>query len=318
MQDADCLGLAAEAAARWPLQVEHIELAARRENLVFRITTGAGSLFALRVHRCGYRSADELASELTWMQVLAQGGLAVPKPLASRSRKLLETVHGQHVSVLSWLSGTPLGRSGRPLCIDHREAAFRELGRTLARLHSMSDEWAPPPGFTRPQWGLEGLLGPEPLWGPFWEHPQLSAAQRCTLLRARAAAIQALELQMPCLDQGLIHADAVRENVLIDRERIQLIDFDDCAFGFRLFDIATALLRNRMEPDYPALTASLCEGYRSLRPLDTAQLDLFLMLRAFTYIGWIVPRLGEQGSADRSERFLTTGVELAEIWLSSR
>ena len=318
MQEATWLDLAHEAAARWPLQVARIELAARRENLVFRLIAVTGEHFALRVHRAGYRRPDELASELAWMQALAQGGMSVPIPLLSLDQHLLEAVHGKHVSVLSWLSGTPMGRSGTPLCIEHREATFHKLGCTLARLHALSDGWTPPTGFTRPQWSLDGLLGPEPLWGPFWEHPHLGAAQRRTLLHAREAATEALQHEMPSLDQGLIHADAVRENVLIDRERIQLIDFDDCAFGFRLFDIATALLRNRTEPDYPALTAALCEGYRSIRPLDTTQLDLFLMLRAFTYIGWIVPRLGEQGSDARSERFLTTGIELAETWLSSR
>lgn len=110
----------------------------------------------------------------------------------------------------------------------------------------------------------------------------------------------------------------MRENVLRDRGRIQLIDFDDCAFGFRLFDVATALLRNRAEPDYPALEAALCEGYRSLRPLDLGQLDLFLMLRALTYIGWIVPRMDEPGSVERNARFVATGIELAETWLGSR
>jgi len=318
MGEAAWLELACEAAHSWPLQVERITLAARRENLVFRLTAATGQEFALRVHRAGYRSAAELDSELAWMQALAQGGLTVPAPLPSLNGRLLEVVGGQRVSVLSWLSGAPLGRSGAPLSIERREATFHEIGRTLARLHALSDAWAPPPGFTRPHWGLDGLLGPQPLWGAFWENPRLDAAQRRTLERARAAAADTLGQWQPTLDQGLIHADAVRENVLLDQGRIQLIDFDDCAFGFRLFDVATALLRNRSEPDYPALEKALCEGYRTLRPLDTDQLQLFLMLRSLTYIGWIVPRMDEPGSVERNARFVANGVELAEAWLGQR
>ncbi|MDR7149764.1 Ser/Thr protein kinase RdoA (MazF antagonist) [Hydrogenophaga palleronii] len=318
MEDAAWLALAREAASRWPLSVERIELAARRENKVFRLITVTGQHFALRVHRAGYRSDAELASELAWMQALSRGGLAVPAPLASLEGRMLEAVKGQRVSMLSWLAGVPLGRSGTPLNIASREGVFRALGQTLARLHNLSDAWSPPPGFTRPQWGLDGLLGPQPLWGSFWAHPRLEAVQRRTLERARAAAIDALGGWMPALDFGLIHADAVRENVLIDQGRIQLIDFDDCAYGFRLFDLATALLRNRAEPDYPALEAALCEGYRSLRVIDTGQLQLFLMLRALTYIGWIVPRMDEEGGVERSARFVATGIELAEAWLGSR
>ena len=317
MNDLQLLELAKKAARHWPLTAERMVLAARRENLVFRLTNKAGQDFALRVHRVGYRSVAELESELAWMQAMAQGGLTVPHPLPSQAGRLLEEVDGQYISVLSWLGGTPLGRSGIPLNIEQRETVFHDIGRTLAHLHVLSDAWERPPGFTRPHWGLEGLLGQQPLWGAFWENPQLDAAQRRTLERARTAAVEALEGLMPTLDYGLIHADAVRENVLLDHGRVQLIDFDDSAFGFRLFDVATALLRNRAEPDYPTLQAALCEGYRSLRPLDFGLLDLFLMLRALTYIGWIVPRMSEEGSRERSARFIATGVELAQAWLES-
>lgn len=70
-----------------------------------------------------------------------------------------------------------------------------------------------------------------------------------------------------------------------------------------------------MEPDYAELEAALCEGYRSLRPLDVGLLDLFLMLRALTYIGWIAPRMDEEGSRERNARFIATGIELAEARL---
>lgn len=315
MQAHELLELARDAARLWPLKVERLTIAAQRENVVLRLTASTGQDFALRIHRDGYRSAVELASELAWMQALAQGGLTVPVPLASVNARLLEEVGGRHISLLSWMPGVPMGRSGVPLRLPDRGAVFHEIGRTLARMHSLSDAWAPPAAFSRPHWGLDGLLGPRPLWGAFWEHPQLDPPQRRTLERARAAAAELLQRLGPTLDQGLIHADGVRENVLLDQGRVQLIDFDDCAVGFRLFDLATVLLRNRMEPDHAALQAALCEGYRSVRPLDDGLLDLFVMLRAFTYIGWIVPRMGEDGSAERSARYIATGIELAEAWL---
>ena len=80
------------------------------------------------------------------------------------------------------------------------------------------------------------------------------------------------------LDMGLIHADLVRENVLVNGSDLYFIDFDDGGFGYRLFDVATALLKNRAEPNYADLQTALIDGYRSLRALDTTQLDLFLAL----------------------------------------
>ena len=54
-----------------------------------------------------------------------------------------------------------------------------------------------------------------------------------------------------------------------------MIDFDDGGFGFRLFDIATALIKHRVEPDFTDLRAALIEGYHSQRTLDVGALEFF-------------------------------------------
>ena len=46
-------------------------------------------------------------------------------------------------------------------------------------------------------------------------------------------------------DLGLIHADMVHENILIDGSSLVIIDFDYCGFGYRLFDLATALTKKK-------------------------------------------------------------------------
>ena len=48
----------------------------------------------------------------------------------------------------------------------------------------------------------------------------------------------------------------------------------------------------------------LIDGYHSRRALDMGALDFFMALRAVTYIGWIITRLGEDGASARNERFL--------------
>ena len=83
-----------------------------------------------------------------------------------------------------------------------------------------------------------------------------------------------------------------------------MIDFDDGGWGFRLFDVATALFKNRHEPGYDTLKTALLAGYRSRRSLDTTALDLFVALRAVSYVGWIVPRIEEDGSGDRNLRYI--------------
>lgn len=303
-----------QAAALWGFAPGQITLAARRENIVWRAEDGRGA-FALRLHRSGYRCESELISELQWMEALVHGGLNVPRPLPSSSGRLVEEVGGTLVDLLTWLPGRPIGRQGELDVVD-RLALARDLGALLARLHDISDGWSPPPGFTRPAWDRAGLVGETPLWGPFWDNPGLTGAQCATLLAARARAGAHLARIEGAQDYGLIHADALSENILIHDGALSLIDFDDGGWGFRDFDLATFLMRFLGAPDYPALRAALLAGYARRRRVDPATLDLFILLRALTYPGWIIPRLSEPGGAERSARAISTALPLAEAYLA--
>lgn len=309
------MAAAQRALSLWPVHPVSCSMAAQRENIVYRVTDRDGRAYALRVHRPGYRSDAEIGSELQWMAGLESNGLDVPRPIASVHGRLIEESDGHLVDLLTWLDGRPMGRVGQPLDLADRFQTFFNLGAAMARLHAVSDRWTPPAGFMRPRWDIDGLTGEDPLWGRFWDNPALGNDEREMLIRARDMARTALLAFGTDLDYGLIHADLVRENVLVDGDRVRLIDFDDSGFGFRLFDIATALLKNRGEPDYPALEAALLAGYRQHRSLDDASLHIFMMLRAFTYLGWIIPRLNETGAPARNLRNIAPALELARAFL---
>ena len=310
-------GPAQQAAALWGLNPAQVTLVARRENEVWR-AEGPGGPYALRLHRPGYRTQAELQSELDWMAMLAAGGLTVPRPTPSRSGRLVEVIGDTAVDLLTWMPGRMVGAQGALDGIADREGHMRRLGALLARLHDLSDAWTPPEGFTRPRWDRPGLLGQAPLWGPFWENPDLTQTQRETLLRVQATADRDLAAREAGLDYGLIHADAITENVMVDGDRLVLIDFDDGGWGFRDFDLATVLMRQLSAPDYPALRAALLEGYASRRPVDPQALDLLLLCRALTYLGWIIPRRDEPGGEERSRRAVATALPLAETYLGGQ
>jgi Ser/Thr protein kinase RdoA (MazF antagonist) len=62
---------------------------------------------------------------------------------------------------------------------------FARLGAIMAAMHDQATGWTPPAGFQRHALDADGLLGPAPFWGPFWEHPILSPAERRLLLGTR-------------------------------------------------------------------------------------------------------------------------------------
>lgn len=307
-------GIAHAAAPLWGLDPSKVTLVAKRENEVWR-AEGPDGAFALRLHRPGYRTEAELRSELDWMAMLAEGGLTVPRPIRSGNGRFVEMVEGTAVDLLSWMPGRMVGKQGALEGIADREGHMRRLGALLARLHDLSDAWTPPEGFTRPRWDRRGLLGAEPLWGPFWDNPDLTEPQRQTLTRLRERAHSDLAAREPALDQGLIHADAITENVMVAGDELILIDFDDGGWGFRDFDLATVLMRQLDAPDYPALRAALLQGYAARRAVDPAVLDLLLLCRALTYLGWIIPRRSEPGGAERSARAVATALPLVDRYL---
>lgn len=302
---------AEEAATRWGGTV--IRLIAARENTVYELALGNGQRAAMRLHRTAYQSADGIRAELDWCARLAAAGLPVSAPLPTADgAHLVRLSTGRHASATFWIEGAPLGETHRSLSppVERQLDLHRRLGRLLARLHSATDA-DPPWPFPRPRWDIDGLTGEAPLWGRFWEHPAATPEQRATLRAARAHLRDSLSsLRTP--DDGPIHADVLRENVLVNGDALSLIDFDDCGTGFRLYDLGTALLANWNEPAREALRDALITGYTETRPADPVTVDLMTLARACASVGWTMPRLGPDDPIHRSH--IARAVTLAK-WI---
>lgn len=284
---------AAEAAAHWGGCATPPVALRERENAVYRVDLPVGRA-ALRLHRRGYQSRAAIESELWWCAALADAGLPVPRPVAGRDGAMVCTLaSGRIASAIGWLEGAAIGAAGTPLAGDLPAQArlMRDLGVLVARMHSATDALVLPPAFTRPRWDIDGLLGEAPLWGRFWDHPALSApeAQAFDQIRAwlRAALAEAD-------DFGLIHADVLRENVMMTPSGLALIDFDDAGFGHRLYDLGTALSQALGDPSFDALSDAMLAGYAAHRPVPAnagAMLAAFTLMRACASVGWLAERV---------------------------
>lgn len=310
---------AVEAMAAWSLPEQAPRLLKHRENAVFEVRLANGARAALRLHRPGYHAEDALLSELQWMEDLRRHGLATPEPIAAADGRLLISLDqaGQFADLIDWMDGAPLGATGRPLAHtrDELQRIFFAVGAEMARMHAIADRWRRPATFSRLSWDADGLLGERPVWGRFWDAAGLADPDRQFLADLRDALRERLAEIGDGLDFGLVHADLVRENIFVGPSGVAFIDFDDCGFGWRLFDIATTLLRNRQEPDYASIESSLIEGYRSERALsdaDLRQLPLFLLLRSLTYIGWIGDRPDLPDAEERLARYVADARKLSD------
>jgi Ser/Thr protein kinase RdoA (MazF antagonist) len=311
-----------QAIGQWGLRDGNARMISHRENAVFAIRLNDGQPAALRLHRPGYNSVNEIWSELWWTNALAEAGFPAPKPVATPDETLLVTLdNGQIATVISWVDGAPIGFSGQPLPGSDADQIKRytDVGKLLAQLHDTSDALTLPANFTRRSWDHTGLLGDNPLWGRFWEHPGLDSDAQDTLNQARAKArtdLTAYDKTNPRM--GLIHADALRENVFATANGLTLIDFDDSGFGYTMFELTVAVSQSIDEANYSSLCQAVIEGYAAVHPLthdDIARIPLFAMLRGFASLGWIVPRLPAEDP--NNDKYIRRAILLSKRYLDT-
>jgi Ser/Thr protein kinase RdoA (MazF antagonist) len=321
---------AREAAKAFPVEDPRLTLVTVSENVTFRLTDGrTGEDWVLRLHRPGYHSETELEAERIWTSALRAAGLSAPEPLAAREGRAFvpQAVAGtgevRLVGVTRWIEGEVLDDFlASPDRAGERTVWFHRLGALVAHTHLQSEAWTPPPGFARTRLDADGLMGPAPRWGPFWDHAALTAEDRDLVIRAR----DVLHARLSALPQdlavfGMIHADLHPGNLLVRDGDLAIIDFDDAAFGWRVYDIAVALTHQQAAPDFAAVRDAFLAGYRQVRDLpeaEAAQLPLFLLVRSLVQLGWLHERPeidpGEWLEPRIAQIRLQSRALLAEAW----
>lgn len=292
--------LASTALSAYGLDNARLSFIQYGENIIYRVDTPGSAApgnhspylpnrYVLRIHAMGDTAA--IASELTWLAALNQeAGLPVPAPVPTSDGKLLATLltpgmpDGRVVSLMRWLDGQKLHQGLRP---KHLMA----LGQVVARLHAFAAGWQPPAGFTRPHWNWEAQLG-----GSMFEHSreELVASMPSQFQEPFQAVSQEAKRAMDLLGKepdayGLIHADLYPENVLFKAGKAYPIDFEDCGYGYWVWDIAVALCQWAWNKDWERMRDAFREGYAQIRTLPEvqwAQLDLFVATQFATMVLW--------------------------------
>jgi Ser/Thr protein kinase RdoA (MazF antagonist) len=327
--------LALAALRDWDLKVANVAPIKVRENAVFRIDLADGGRAVLRVHRSGYHSDAELNSEFIWMRALETAGIPVPRVIRSRHGRDFEVVAvptiggapaiggARQIDVFEWIDGRQLGSvesgvSGEGAAVAEQ---YQMIGAIAARMHNHAAGWQCPTGFRRHAWDAAGLVGEQPFWGRFWELAALTPGQTKLLLRARAKIAGELAAYGTKPDRyGLIHADLVPENLLVDGNRVQVIDFDDAGFGWHLFELATSLYFIAGDGIYPTARESLIRGYRTEREMTDEALEwlpLFLAVRGTTYLGWVHTRQGSDTARELTPLLVERACAVVEEYFAA-
>ncbi len=311
----------------WDLSGATLELLKHRENAVFKVEK-EGFKAALRMHRHGYHSDDELRSELQWMQALSESGIHVPDVIPARTGDLFvnHTAPGLpgsiQVDLFQWIAGVQLGSVEEGVSDEANvDQTFGALGELAARVHNQAASWTLPDGFTRHAWDEDGLAGENPFWGRFWELDSASKEEKDLLVRGRDRVHEDLaRLDKSPDTYSMIHADFASENIMIDDDGVRLIDFDDAGFGWHLFELVTSLFFIAGEDYFDQALDALIKGYRRHRQLGDEDLDLlplFFVARSFTYVGWAHTRSETDTAKELTPMILQAACELTEEYLKN-
>lgn len=299
-----------------------LTLLKHRENAVFGVEEPEKEgRCALRIHRAGYQTKKTIFSELQWMEALREAGIQTPEPIAGIDGNLVQTVSVQgvpepcHCSLLSWVEGNPL-TDDNPL------VSYRLLGQINARFHRHAKNWKLPQGFERQVWDEEGLCGERPLWGHFKDLRALNKDQLDLLHQAREAMLVRLKKYGKGPDRfGLIHADLMSENIIMQNNTPCIIDFDDSGFGWFMYDLATLMTFNVADDNFQEILDAWVGGYRSEETLsdeDLAELPTFMVARCLVGLGWINTRKETPFAQEFTEDIIALSCMLSQNLIESQ
>jgi Ser/Thr protein kinase RdoA (MazF antagonist) len=290
--------LAASALQRYALPGATIHFLNHGENTTFRVEDLNGQLFLMRVHRRDYHTRDAIGEELQWLDHLSRTtDLIVPVPVRSKRGAFVEEAETEGVptprfcTLMRWVNGR---FARRRITLEH----VFNLGKVTAELHATSSQLRLP---HRRYWDADGLVGLQPKLGSIDQLSGASVRQQHILNAGRSVIhhkLKGYEAKFPTR-LGLIHGDLHFGNVLIQRERLGLIDFDDCGHGFYDYDLAVSLtsiyyrLKAAKSRKFAEYRTALLSGYASKANLGCPAeqiLPYLIGARKMAMLGWLQSR----------------------------
>jgi len=303
---------------RWALgAASDVKLINVSENATFLLSDfESGRELVLRVHRPGYHTRPEIASEIAWIEALrADRVVETPAPIAGVDGEVIQELPGAEPRHAVGFERVP----GAEPASEDLTPWFRELGAVTARMHLHARAWRRPPGFARKVWNFSTALGAEARWGPWRRGLGLEPAGAALLERAVAT----IERRLARFGQsherfGLVHADLRLANLLVDGPRLNVIDFDDCGLSWYIYDFAAAITFIEHEPIVPALLDAWVAGYRQIAALsaeDAAEIPVMVMLRRILILAWIASHSETPTAQQMGATYTSHTLGMAETFL---
>ncbi|MBD1895570.1 phosphotransferase [Coleofasciculus sp. FACHB-129] len=287
MNNKTFLQLAIEALRNYGLENAQLTRLGGASNTNFKVDADDKS-YVLRLHTSACHDRVAISSELAWLSSLqSDTTLVFPKPIVNLNGELVTGVPADSepetlCTLMSWVEGKI------PPTVDTlTDEQLAKVGSLMAQLHIHSQQFELPEGFKRQTFNEAHFSGRLEVLYTALSNTELDKSDLNSLkVNASHIITYFAHLERKQDSFGVIHADFHSGNYLLCDEKVCIIDFDRCGFGFYLYDLALAL----MELDEQQRKVFL-QGYETVKPLPSDYINLkqvFLCLAYLDNLGFLV------------------------------
>ena len=259
------------------------------ENATFKVK-GAKQDLSCRIYRPGRWTKKEILLEHRFIEILEKE-LIVPKPLANQEGETLFSIEAHHtyLSFAPWLEGRDIGYS------EPTDDELEMAGVLFAKMHLMTRKVSSK-GETR-IWDQSNLLDltlenfqglKKKLFPKTHGHIEEKLKQVLSDL--------AQKLSDTDTNTQLCHADLHWGNLLVQGREMVPIDFDDCGWSTKAYDLAVLTYASRRKilsiSEMLSKIEIVLKGYQSISKDYPKKEEVFLyeLVRAIWLLGWIIER----------------------------
>lgn len=283
--------------------------------------------YTLRVYRHGIHARDDIEFEVAALNFLRSRGAKVAYPIEKRDGGYISEIEApeglRYVVITTHAHGSVPGYCGQKHIYERDACLF---GESVAELHELSE------GFEcnheRRKLDIDYLFesSVEVVRTYIRESALFLHKERADSQEKLHAAILAVKENLLTvipddLDVGFCHGDCHGSNVHNDNGELTQFDFEDCGFGYRVYDIATFKWAIHGEDKENELWSSFLKGYASIRQPGSADLlaiPVFVIIRQLWWIAFIISNLEDFGYIDTSDRFVCKQLSRIESMLKYR
>jgi Ser/Thr protein kinase RdoA (MazF antagonist) len=275
--------LLADAARSFGLSVPELSYVGGFQNFIYEYERN-GSHYILRITHSSHRNMNSVRGELEWVNYLHDHGVSVSKPVLSKYDNQFEVVNlDNSYFIVTSFDKAPGKKIYYPECMNN-DSLSEMCGEITGHIHALSRSYLPSSQETiRHDWTGNYYLNNISKYIPI---NQLQVYKSFEHLKEQINGLNKAK------DFGLVHGDINVGNFLIENDKINLFDFDECQYSWFVEDIAIQLfymvyvvlddsLKERNDQARRFIKFFL-KGYGRNNTIDQESLnnmDLFLKLR---------------------------------------